>query len=114
MVESSRDSRQETMHECIWTTLFIVGFCAALLVTKGLGVFAQTQIRMDNALVSLTHAAADVGAIDLYIDRHRVVEGLQISDSAVYIPVALGKHLVDVFPAGGSIVLMNTTDLSTK
>jgi Domain of unknown function (DUF4397) len=102
------------MHKTIWTTLFIVGLSAVLLVAKALGAFTHTQIRMGNAVVALSNSAQDVGAIDVYIDHNLVKANLAATDPTVYMELAPGDHVVDVFPAGGNVVLVKTTDLDFK
>jgi hypothetical protein len=100
------------MQKYMWTTLFIVGLCGVLLVVKAFGASAQTQIRMSNAVMILTNAAPDVGPVDVYIDYNRVIENLHMADEAFYTQVAPGNHLIDVVPAGETVILIKTTELA--
>lgn len=99
------------MLKYIRVPLFIVGLTAVLLVTKAFGAYPQTQIKLSKAIVSLTNAAPDVSAIDVYIDHQLVKADLAVTEATVYMQLALGKHLIDVFPADQNTSLIKTTEL---
>ena len=94
--------------------LFIVGLFVVLLVIKEFGSYAQIQIKMGSAVFSLTNAAQDVGAIDVYIDHKLVKAALQKTDPAFFMQLTPGNHLIDVVPAGENITLIKTTELAFK
>jgi uncharacterized protein DUF4397 len=99
------------MLKYIRISLFIVGLTAVLLVAKAFGAYPQTQIKSSKAIVTLTNAAPDVSAIDVYIDHQLVKADLAATEATVYMQMAPGKHLIDVFPAGQNTCFIKTTEL---
>jgi uncharacterized protein DUF4397 len=95
------------MRKVMWTMLTIVSVAAGLFATSGL-----TAAKTGSAVITLTNASMDVGTIDVYIDHVRVTEGLQMTDPAFSTQIAPGHHLIDVFPAGENIVLIETTAMT--
>ena len=93
-----------------WTILFIAGLLGVLLTAKGFSASAQT--RASSAEITLAYAAPEAGAIDVYVDHELAIRNFSSGDPAVSIQVSQGDHLVDVFPAGGDIVMMKTTEMA--
>jgi uncharacterized protein DUF4397 len=100
------------MRKVIWTTLVIVSVFVGLFIIKAVGASAQPTTRTASAVISVSNSAPDVGAIDVYIDHQLAKANLSTTDPAISIEVAPGNHLIDVFPAGQTVVLIKTTELA--
>lgn len=83
-----------------------------LLIARGFGSFAPTEQQDRGVIIALTHAAQDVGAVDIYIDHNLMIEDFSSTNPTVSIQVTPGNHLIDVFPAGESVVMTKTTELA--
>ena len=97
------------MHKYTRATLVIAGLAAVLLGATGFEVSVQPR---PQSVVTFANASADVGAVDVYMDHKLIIEDFANTDPTVDIQLTPGDHLVDVFPAGESIVLIKTTELN--
>lgn len=80
---------------------FVAAMLAALI---GLAVIApqaaSAQVEQSGGYIRVIHAAADVGAVDVFVDGQRVIESVDYFSVRGPLAVAPGSHTVSVVPAG--------------
>lgn len=56
-----------------------------------------------NAYVRVVHAAPATGAVDIFVDRTRVLSNVGFGTASSYLPVAAGTRIIKIAPAGKGV-----------
>lgn len=67
-------------------------------------VRAQTVVLPEQTAARVIHASPDAPPVDVYIDDDLLVSATSFGTVSGYLPIATGKHELEVVPAGGDLL----------
>jgi hypothetical protein len=108
LASSMSSHRQRFVALIVTTTVLVSGLGFGV---AGTAIAQQTDEADGQSNVRVVHAAPDAGAVDVYVDDQRVLDGVELGQQAT-VTAEAGNHTVTITEAGNESVVLSTANVS--